>query len=151
MERIIENLKATVESTGQIVTGRLIFTQVIVQTQTVQPFANEEKKMIATVNILGTEYKVIREQFKDKDSDGYCDYTSREIKIRDDNVNEVGDFDELMRKKLRHEIIHTFLAESGLQANFEHYRQFGHDETLVDWFAIQFPKMIKAFASVNAL
>ena len=107
--------------------------------------------MIATVNILGTEYKVIREQFKDKDCDGYCDYTSREIKIRDDNVNEVGDFDELMRKQLRHEIIHAFLAESGLQANFEHYRQFGHDETLVDWFAIQFPKMIKAFGIVNAL
>lgn len=43
---------------------------------------------MTTVNILGTEYKVIREPFKDKDSDGYCDYTSREIKIRDDNVNE---------------------------------------------------------------
>lgn len=83
--------------------------------------------------------------------DGCCDYTSREIRIRDDNVNEVGDFDELMRKQLRHEIIHAFLAESGLQANYEHYRQFGHDETLVDWFAIQFPKMIKAFESVNAI
>ena len=98
--------------------------------------------MVRTVNILGTEYKVIREPFADKDIDGYCDYTSREIRIRDDNVNEVGDFDELMRKQLRHEIIHAFLAESGLQANYE---------TLVDWFAIQFPKMIKAFESVNAL
>lgn len=107
--------------------------------------------MVRTVNILGTEYKVIREPFADKDIDGCCDYTSREIRIRDDNVNEVGDFDELMRKQLRHEIIHAFLAESGLQANYEHYRQFGHDETLVDWFAIQFPKMVKAFESVNAL
>lgn len=106
---------------------------------------------MVTVNILGTEYKVIREPFADKDIDGYCDYTSREIRIRNDNVNEVGDFDELMRKQLRHEIIRAFLAESGLQANYEHYRQFGHDETLVDWFAIQFPKMIKAFESVNAL
>lgn len=70
---------------------------------------------MTTVNILGTEYKVIREPFADKDIDGYCDYTSREIRIRDDNVNEVGDFDELMRKQLRHEIIHAFLAESGLQ------------------------------------
>lgn len=61
---------------------------------------------MTTVNILGTEYKVIREPFADKDIDGYCDYTSREIRIRDDNVNEVGDFDELMRKQLRHEIIH---------------------------------------------
>ena len=38
---------------------------------------------MTTVNILGTEYKVIREPFKDKDIDGYCDYTSREIRIRD--------------------------------------------------------------------
>ena len=106
---------------------------------------------MTTVNILGTEYKVYREPFKDKDVDGYCDYTSKEIKIRDDNVNEVGDFDGLTRKQLRHEIIHAFLAESGLQANYEHYRQFGHDETIVDWFAIQFPKMIKAFESVNAI
>lgn len=104
-----------------------------------------------TVNILGTEYKVIMEPFKDKDIDGYCDYTSREIRIRDDNVNEVGDFDELMRKQLRHEIIHAFLAESGLQSNYEHYKQFGHEETIVDWVAIQFPKMIKAFQSVNAI
>lgn len=106
---------------------------------------------MTTVNILGTEYKVIREPFKDKDIDCYCDYTSREIRIRDDNVNEVGDFDELMRKQLRHEIIHAFLAESGLQSNYEHYKQFGHEETIVDWFAIQFPKMIKAFESVNAI
>lgn len=104
-----------------------------------------------TVNVLGTEYKVIREVFKDKDIDGYCDYTSREIRIRNDNVNEVGDFDELLRKQLRHEIIHAFLAESGLQANYEHYRQFGHDETLVDWMAIQFPKIYKAFLDADAL
>lgn len=36
IEHAIENLKATVESTGQTVTGRLIFAQVIVQTQAVQ-------------------------------------------------------------------------------------------------------------------
>ena len=45
MEHIIENLKATVESTGQIVTGRLIFTQVIVQEQTVQPLAKFKREM----------------------------------------------------------------------------------------------------------
>ena len=45
MEQIIENLKATVESTGQTVTGRLIFTQVIVQEQTVQPLAKFKREM----------------------------------------------------------------------------------------------------------
>ena len=104
-----------------------------------------------TVNILGTEYKVLREKFGDDGCDGYCDYTSRTIKIRSDNINNVGDFNELMKKQLRHEIIHAFLAESGLQANYEHYKQFGHEETIVDWMAIQFPKMYEAFRSVNAI
>lgn len=102
-----------------------------------------------TVDILGEEYKIIREEFKNDECDGYCDYTSKEIHIRIDNINDVGDFDYLMRKQLRHEIIHAFLSESGLQSNFEHYRQFGHDETLVDWFAIQYPKISKVFAELG--
>ena len=103
------------------------------------------------VNILGTEYEIIREALEDEEFDGYCDYTAHVIKIRNNNVNKVGDFEELMKKQLRHEIIHAFLAESGLQANFEHYRQFGHEETTVDWFAIQFPKIMKVFEELEIL
>ena len=103
------------------------------------------------VNILGTEYRIIEEEFCDKDLDGYCDYTSKEIHIRNDNVNKVGDFEYLMKKQLRHEIIHAFLSESGLQANYEHYQQFGHEETIVDWFAIQSPKLFTAFKEAGAL
>jgi hypothetical protein len=80
---------------------------------------------------------------KDEDIDGYCDYTSKEIVIRKDNTNDVGDFIWTQKKQLRHEIIHAFMAESGLQCNWEHIKQFGHDETTVDWFAIQFPKIKK--------
>lgn len=103
------------------------------------------------VNVLGTEYKIVREQFADKDEDGFCDYTSREIHIRNDNVNELGDFVFSMKKQLRHEIVHAFLSESGLQSNFEHVTQFGHEETMIDWIAIQFPKMMKAFEEVGCL
>lgn len=104
-----------------------------------------------SVSILGTTYKIIREKFSDKDYDGETDYTLHQIRIRTNNINEVGDFESMMKKQLRHEIIHAFMAESGLQANFEHYRQFGHDETTVDWFAIQFPKILEAFKQVGAL
>lgn len=104
-----------------------------------------------TVNILGTEYRIVEEGFKDEECDGYCDYTSKEIHIRNDNVNDVGDFDYLMKKQLRHEIVHAFLSESGLQANYEHYKQFGHEETIVDWFAIQSPKIFKAFQELDIL
>ena len=104
-----------------------------------------------TVNILGTEYKIIEEVFGEKDEDGYCDYTSKEIHIRSDNANSIGNFEYLTKKNLRHEIIHAFMAESGLQANWEHTLQFGHDETTVDWFAIQFPKILKAFEEADCL
>lgn len=64
------------------------------------------------VNVLGTEYEIIREAFEEETIDGFCDYTAHVIKIRNNNVNEVGDFEKLMKKQLRHEIIHAFLAES---------------------------------------
>ncbi len=114
-------------------------------------FLREEQQW-KKVNVLGTEYKIIREEMKDAEYDGYCDYTSKIIKLRTDNVNKLGDFDCLMKKQLRHEIIHAFfLYESGLGPNFEHYKQFGHEETIVDWFAIQFPKIVEAFKSASAL
>lgn len=103
------------------------------------------------IDVLGTEYTIINEEFKDDECDGYCDYTSKEIHIRRDNVNNVGKFDYLMKKQLRHEIIHAFLSESGLQANYEHYKQFGHEETIIDWFAIQSPKIFKAFMKLGIL
>lgn len=45
MEYTIENLKATVESTGQTVTGRLIFTQVLLRHQIVQYSPDINRKM----------------------------------------------------------------------------------------------------------
>lgn len=117
-----------------------------------QPEYGEDKiNPVDSVSILGTPYKIIREKFGNEDIDGETDYTSHQIRIRTDNINKLVDFDVLMKKQLRHEIIHAFMAESGLQANFEHYRQFGHDETTVDWFAIQFPKILEAFKQVGAL
>lgn len=76
------------------------------------------------INVLGTEYVIVFEKLTGSDIDGFCDYTSKEIHIRSDNENKVGNFEELQRKQLRHEIIHAFLSESGLQANFEHYLIF---------------------------
>lgn len=108
-------------------------------------------KMNKTVSVLGTQYSIVEEEFADQGSDGYCDFSSKEIHIRNDNVNSLGDFEANMRKQLRHEIIHAFMAESGLQANWEHIQEWGHDETTVDWFAIQFPKLLEAFKTVDAL
>ena len=102
-------------------------------------------------DILGTTYKIKRKNFKDADVDGWFDGTSKTIVIRKDNYNNVGNFEYLMKKQLRHEIIHAFLYESGLDCNFEHLQQFGHEETTVDWIAIQFPKIYEVYKEAGAI
>ena len=104
-----------------------------------------------TINVLGTEYSVKFKEMKNEDSDGYCDYTSKEIAIRSDNTADIGCFEWLQKRSLRHEIIHAFMAESGLQSNWQHLQQFGHEETTVDWFAIQSPKIFEVFQKLNLL
>ena len=103
------------------------------------------------VNILGTKYTIDYEELKNADYDGYCDMSSRHIVVRSDNVNELEDFESHQKKQLRHEIIHAFLNESGLQANFEHANRWGHDETMVDWFAIQAPKIFELLKEIGCL
>ena len=53
MEYTIENLKATVESTGQTVTGRLIFTQVLVRHQIVHFHRISTEKFLKWLGFLG--------------------------------------------------------------------------------------------------
>lgn len=107
------------------------------------------------INVLGTEYTVeIKSKKEDaflQNCDGYCDKTSKKIVVSSaDADNELDNFDTYQKKNIRHEIIHAFLFESGLHENFKH-EQWGHDETTVDWFAIQFPKILKAFEEADAL
>jgi len=63
---------------------------------------------------------------------------------------ELGDIKEYVRCNLRHEIIHAFLSESGLQNNWEH-KDYGHEETTIDWFAIQFYKIAGAIRDAEEL
>lgn len=53
------------------------------------------------VNILGTEYEIIREAFEEETIDGFCDYTAHVIKIRNNNVSEVGDFEKTYEKTVK--------------------------------------------------
>lgn len=103
------------------------------------------------VNILGTEYHIEFKELEDAGIDGYCDYSSKHIVIRSDNSNKIEDFEWLQKKQLRHEIIHAFMSESGLQANWQHETQFGHEETVVDWFAIQSPKIFTVFMQLGLI
>lgn len=93
------------------------------------------------VLILGTEYLIKSEKqgFLKKlcESDGFvyglCDYEHKKIYL-DDELTK-GEY----IKTLRHEIVHAFFFESGLDLQSDYARQ----EELVDWIALQLPKMKK--------
>lgn len=105
------------------------------------------------VSILGTEYTIQKLSRNEdnylKNCDGYCDKTSKRIVVNTDN-DDLDNVEVYIKKVLRHEIIHAFLHESGLQENFKH-DTWGHDETMIDWIAVQFPKILNVFTEVDCL
>lgn len=113
------------------------------------------------INVLGTEYTVeIRdasyEDFNDKL--GWCDWQQKQIVICNLKTKEgwKGEPIKAIRYKekevLRHEIIHAFLYESGLHSNSNaDCGQWALNEEMIDWFAIQFPKLSKTFYEVEKI
>ncbi len=108
---------------------------------------------MTSINVLGTKYTVVEiDKQTDKrlcDCDGFCDKTTKEIVITTKTEDsDLGNWEWYRAKILRHEIIHAFFFESGLQENFQS-KPWGIMETLVDWIAIQFPKMQKIFEDLK--
>lgn len=107
------------------------------------------------INVLGAKWK-IEDRSPDKDElltdrYGYCDPSIKLIVLRTgQEYDEVKDYDQIRKSTLRHELIHAFMCESGLYENMTH-PEIGVDETMVDWVAIQFPKMVDLFKKVGCL
>ena len=105
-----------------------------------------------TVSILGTEYTVEicspEEEKTLEQCDGFCDKTSHRVVVstKSEDCN-LDDFDAYQRKVIRHEIIHAFLHESGLDCNLYHAAGpvGSHDEQMVDWVACQWPKIRRVY------
>jgi hypothetical protein len=110
------------------------------------------------VNVLGTPYAILFKKKSEEpifeEADGYCDKTTKEIVIieQDDDPDprQVSNFDAYQKQVIRHEIVHAFHMESGLQAHFD-VRDEGFPEVVVDWFAIQGPKIYEAWKEADAL
>ena len=114
-----------------------------------------EQKPVIT-RILGTEYKILElsededDTLKERELNGYFDGTTKRIVLRTDydiSPGAVGDIIELKRKVLRHELIHAYLYESGL--SYQCY--WAENEEMVDWFAIQIPKLVNLFEKLNII
>lgn len=110
------------------------------------------------INILGTEYTILQLSDEEepylKTCDGFCDRSRKKIVIAKMETNpdsyEV-DVEWYRKKVLRHEIIHAFLHESGLEENSNKTDMWARNEEMVDWMAIQYPKILKAFREAGAL
>ena len=122
--------------------------------------------MKKTVNILGTNY-VIRKVSHGQDEymermqfGGYCDGTLKEIVLL--NLQSIPEpywanaskecISRTEKETLRHEVIHAFLNESGLKWNASPNEQaWAKNEEMVDWIAIQSPKIFKVFKELGCL
>jgi hypothetical protein len=120
--------------------------------------------MKTTVNILGTEYKINKYNFTDKPEfekrsiDGYCDSELKEIAYINMKTYpgwefETEEYCSLSEKQtIRHEISHAFLNESGLRdSSSKTQTGWAKNEEMVDWFAIQAPKIFKVYQELEIL
>lgn len=99
------------------------------------------------IKVLDAEYDVY---FKTSDEDvklldcgGYCDTTVKKIVVKKIIVtdNTVENIDSYSNEVLRHELIHAILYECGLSAC-----SWAENEEIVDWLAVQFPKISHIFS-----
>lgn len=104
----------------------------------------------STINILGTDYSIdITNPDKDEyleGNHGYCDFLTKSIVLRKVNpLDYSGNIDAVnaqYKTNLRHEIMHAFLYESGLDG--ASVDGWARNEEMIDYMALQLPKIIKA-------
>lgn len=117
----------------------------------------DEHKPTMCVDVLGTEYKIYLDVSEAQDEalqkcDGYCDKTAKRIVICDCANTDLERIEDYKRYCMRHELVHAFMFESGIGGcvtwDIEGQE---HPEHMVEWIAMQFPKMVNAFQTVGAL
>lgn len=112
------------------------------------------------VNILGSEWSVMFGTEKEypnlSEMDGYADFSTHQIVIdtmekADGQIGFKRDMAVYKKHVIRHEIIHAFLYESGLEACSTTSDNWAINEEMVDWFAIQTPKIFKVFNELELM
>ena len=116
-----------------------------------------EKKAVIIMSELWRIKEGTEEEFPGLiGADGYTDSSIRSIVIEatithDTDPVAKANLEEYKKQVIRHEIIHAFLYESGLEGNTNKSKNWSQNEEMVDWIAIQFPKILKVFKSLNVL
>lgn len=115
-------------------------------------------------NVLGTAYTVeyldykADPLFEQKGIIGYQNALDKRLVVcRMASHPEYADESEANRRQteretLRHEIVHAFLCESGLaDSAASSLGPWPKNEEMVDWIALQGPKMLRAFEETGCL
>lgn len=115
------------------------------------------------INILGTEYTVTVKKYNEDEyferggCNGYCSNSLKEIVLCDMSTypeweHETQKVRDIQSKEtLRHEIVHAFFNESGLSVNSNSIDAWARNEEMVDWIALQGPKIYRAWQEAGAL
>lgn len=109
------------------------------------------------INVLGTEYKIKikspEEEHRLKNNWGLTDVYTKEILIASDCERETDEscrnLYKFKNKIIRHEIVHAFLYESGMKECSSATQSWVENEEMVDWFAIQSPKIFKIYKELK--
>ena len=116
------------------------------------------------INVLGMEYriethKVSEDSYLEENKlAGYCGEEDKLIVVADMSEEKYfTGMDEkaqeaYWKKTLRHEIMHAFFNESGLSDSSNQYGgAWAKNEEMVDWFAIQSPKIFKVYLELGII
>ena len=116
------------------------------------------------INILGTKYTVKKKRYKDdpffdrNSWDGYCSENTKEIVYCDMTTFPGWEYESpkavesCEKETLRHEIVHAFFNESGLSySSSKNSGPWAKNEEMVDWIALQGPKIYKAWEAAGVL
>lgn len=119
---------------------------------------------IRYVYILGTEYRIEVHKISEDDYmrehalSGYCCEEDKIIVIADVSEEQYYQGMSCSAKQrysnstLRHEIVHAFLNESGLSDSANVISgSWAKNEEMVDWFAIQSPKIFSVYKDLGIL
>lgn len=116
-----------------------------------------------SIDILGIKYNLFFVKYHDDEHfcqmqlSGYTDEYAKQIVICDiKSVPEwagepAAKIEQCQRRTLRHEIIHAFLSESGLSGGSSGNAHWADNEEMIDWFAIQAPKIYKVYNELGIL
>lgn len=108
------------------------------------------------IDILGTNYKIKLDVINDERLDdiaGYIDQSEKLIAIAkvEPCKDSIKDLKGYRNKVLRHEILHAFMYESGLWTDSNGAEAWAMNEEMIDWIAIQSPKIFDAFKKCNCI